>query len=385
MRLKLITLMVSLTTLFANASSAKHLIKTNLTYYTTDLTKEGTHPLDKNDSFVFDGLRDYKGSKPIWYKGGNYFFYDSAFYKSDGTMSGTTKFYKDKSEKSDLFKYRDKLCYYKIYSSDIIYSLDYKGKKIELFDLYKQHIRINKIVLGVYGDRFLILTFKNELWLSPTKDDNKILSFLGKLPNNNLDSDIFVTNKFIYFYSKDDMPSKILYIKNAKTTPQKVEFKYFNFPKNVIDIIADNKNLYFLNSKGFVYKINGTKVSNKPINKIAIKTNGVYSHYGNIFMGILDGYILYSVDYKDSISIETDRYTSKLYKMNLETGEQIKLSENKFDRFNGIACHSLPPLPEPKRPVKVPQKAKFIPIRRDPIKPKKMNLLEMEIEKESDY
>ncbi|SFV69252.1 hypothetical protein MNB_SV-14-537 [hydrothermal vent metagenome] len=175
MRPKIITLMVSLTIFFANASNQKHLIKTNLTYYTTDLTKEGTHPLDKNDSF----------------------------------------------------KYRNKFCYY---SNTII-----------------------------------------KLWLSPNKDDNKTLSFLGKLPNNNWDSDIFVTDKFIYFYSKDDMPSKMLYIKNAKVAPKKIKFGYFNLPKKVFDIIADNKNLYFLDSKGFVYRVDGTKISDKPINKTAIE------------------------------------------------------------------------------------------------------------------
>jgi len=315
-------------------------IKFANTLYTTDLTKKGTHPLstDKDRDIFYNMSR----SELVTHKDISYFQSNGDFYHSDGSTEGTQKYEKFGGTLFHPVIYQDRLCYDERGSS--VYCLDISNNHVEKSKLLEldRGKNISKMASGVFGDRLLMLTEDNELWISG--EDGKAPSLLiANFPERNI-LKILVTKKIVYFiYSNSD---EVNYFYNTKNIPKKVLYSYINIPKvennsNFViadSVIGDGNYLYIMKSDGSIHKIDETTLSLSSIN--AYLTNNFHR-----LIKVVDNNILYSTMIEKKIGCDNFRHIYKLYKVNISTGqiEEIANKEQSVQTVGG--CYHPKPIP----------------------------------------
>ncbi len=314
------------------------------TLFETDLTSQGTHPLSSHQER--DLFYQMNTSKPLWYQGSNYFQSNGVFYKHNLT-NGLKAYPKFEGNIFHFLIHKDRLCYDE--RDNRVYCLDLQNNKVKRYTLLelKRGKSISLTASGVFGDRLLMLSRENELWIGGQEGENPHL-LASKVPLESI-SKILVTEKFIYFISNKS--NQVSYLHNGSTLPSSISFSHFTLPKSKYpreNVISDDKYLYFLHNDGFIYRVEGEKISSKALNskKIKIKANKDAYHF-NKFIDIMDHNLLYALLKEEETGCDSFQYHYQLHKINLNTGEEHKLIEKEQLVQTVGGCYNPPPPPIP--------------------------------------
>ena len=313
------------------------------TLYATDLTPKGTHLLSSNKNE--DNFYNVDRSEPISFQGHSYFQSNGDFYQSDGTKHGTQKYEGFDANIFNPTLHKNKFCYHERGNS--VYCLDMSNNHVQKSTLLKlkKGKNISKIASKVFGDRLLILTNDNELWISGEKGKSPSL-LVSKVYQKNI-SKILVTKYMVYFISNGS--EEIHYFYNGKKVPKKVNTSYINIPKvnssntrsSADNIITDGKYLYFIKSNGSIHRVN--------ILTLALgSTNAVLINDFHRLIGILDKHILYSTMVEKKINCDEFMHKYELNSLDISTGQVEKLATKEQSVQIVGGCYQPPtPLPVP--------------------------------------
>ena len=302
--------------------------------YGTDLTKKGTAQLKGND------FSDMGDSRFIWHKGKYYFQANGNLYRSDGFVKGTEKVNGIEESMFNLTNYHNKLCYDNQGSS--VYCLNIsngKVKKSKLVELERGK-RISKIAPWVFGNRLLILTEDNELWIVGKKGENPSL-IVSNIDQKNI-SKILVTKKIVYFVSHDS--EDVSYFYNAEEIPKKVFTSYINLSKTKYhkdNIITNGEYLFFIKENGSIHQVDEKSLALRSTNSVLI------NDFHRLIRATRDN-ILYSTLKKEKIGCDSYHYNYTLYKVNISTGQIEELIKNKRLRRTVGGCYRPQPIFAPR-------------------------------------
>ena len=313
------------------------------TLYATDLTPKGTQLLSSNKDG--DDFYNVDRSEPVSFQGHSYFRSNGDFYQSDGSQHGTDKY---EGLDANIFNptlHKNRYCYHERGNS--VYCLDMSNNHVQKSTLLKlkKGKNIAKIASGVFGDRLLILTDDNELWISGENGNTPSL-LSSKVYQKNI-SKILVTKYMVYFISNGS--EEIHYFYNGKKVPKKVNISYINIPKvnssnarsSADNIITDGSYLYFMKPNGSIHRVN--------ILTLALgSTNAVLINNFHRLIGILDNHLLYSSMVEKKINCDKFMHKYELNSIDISTGKAEKLATKEQSVQTVGGCYKPPtPLPVP--------------------------------------
>jgi len=314
------------------------------TLYVTDLSPKGTHQIstDKNR----DNFYNVSRTKPVSYQGYSYFQSNGDFYQSDGLQSEIQKYEGFDANIFNPTVHDNRFCYHERGRS--VYCLDMSNNRVQRSTLLEleRGKSISKIASGVLGNRLLILTRDNELWISGEGAKSPTL-LVSKVYQKDI-SKILVTKNIVYFISNGS--EKVNYFYNYKKVPKKVQLSYINISKTkysnkgrVADnIITDGIYLYFMKSNGSIHRVNALTLA-------LGSTNSTLIDNFHRLIGVMDNHILYSTMSEEKISCNKFRHKYELHSVNISTGqiEELATKEQSVQTFGG--CYKqprpIPPMP----------------------------------------
>ena len=155
--------------------------------------------------------------------------------------------------------------------------------------------------------------------------------------------------------------SRVSSLRNRET-PKQPSWRELGLPKNKFlgnNLVTDNRNLYILNSDGFIYRVEGKNISQRAVNKKAMsliyKKNRELFHK---FISIVDNHILYSTMREKEINCDAFEHHYRLYALDLSTGTEKFLAEKMQPYYTVGGCYNPMEIfpPEPKKEVWRPLK-----------------------------
>jgi hypothetical protein len=314
------------------------------TLYATDLSPKGTHQISTGKNR--DNFYNVSRTKPVSYQGRSYFQSNGDFYQSDGLQSGTQKYEGFDANIFNPTVHENRFCYHERGRS--VYCLDMSNNRVQRSTLLEleRGKNISKIASGVLGNRLLILTRDNELWISGEGAKSPTL-LVSKVYQKDI-SKILVTKNIVYFIS--NASEKVNYFYNYKKVPKKVQLSYINISKTkysnkgrVADnIITDGIYLYFMKSNGSIHRVNALTLA-------LGSTNSTLIDNFHRLIGVMDNHILYSTMSEEKISCNKFRHKYELHSVNISTGqiEELATKEQSVQTVGG--CYKqprpIPPMP----------------------------------------
>lgn len=304
------------------------------TLYATDISPKGTHQLSTDKGR--DIFHNVSRTKPLSYQDSSYFQSNGDFYHSDGSQGGTQKY---KGFAANIFNptvHKNRLCYHERENS--VYCLDMTNNRVQKSTLLtlERGKSISKIASGIFGDRLLILTRDNELWISGEGGESPAL-LVSKVYQKDI-SKILVTKNIVYFISNDS--EEVNYFYNGKKVPKKVQLSYINISKtkysnkrSVTDnIITDGIYLYFMKSKGSIHRVSSLTLA-------LGSTNSTLIDNFHRLIGVIDNHLLYSTMSETEINCNKFRHKYELHSVDISTGqiEELATKEQSVQTFGGCS------------------------------------------------